>query len=439
MARSFFGGVHPKDMKHLSCDAPIIPFPAPKTVTIPMSQHIGAPCAPLVKVGDHVLLGQKIGDNQGLCVPVHASVSGTVKAIDDLPHTNGMNMTAIVIENDFEDTLDPSILPREDADALSAEELMGIIREAGIAGMGGATFPANVKLSSGLGKVDTVIVNAAECEPYITADDRLMREMPEKIVKGLRLVMKIFGLSKAYIGMEDNKPDAAAAMKKVIGDDIELRVLHTRYPQGAEKQMIQAITGRQVPPGGLPAAVGCAVFNCATCAAICDAVYDGLPLVRRVVTVTGRAIENPKNYLVPIGTSFRDLIDSCGLREDPYKVLTGGPMMGFTQYDLSVPVIKGTNAVTVFCEKDRVAEKNPHCIRCGRCVDACPMHLMPLNLFRAEQQNDTESLDKLHMMDCIECGCCAYGCPAGIPLVQSFRSAKQKLRNEQQKQKEAAK
>ncbi|MCQ2418983.1 MAG: electron transport complex subunit RsxC [Clostridia bacterium] len=439
MARSFFGGVHPKDMKYLSCDAPITVFPTPKTVTIPMSQHIGAPCKPLVKVGDHVLLGQKIGDNQGLCVPVHASVSGTVKAIEDLPHTNGINMLAIVIENDFEDALDPSVSPRENVDSLSAEQLMDIIREAGIAGMGGATFPAHAKLSSGLQKVDTVIVNAAECEPYITADDRLMREMPEKIIKGLRVVMKIFGLSNAYIGMEDNKPEAAASLKKAIGDDITLCVLHTRYPQGAEKQMIQSITGRQVPPGGLPAAVGCAVFNCATCAAICDAVYDGLPLVRRVVTVTGRAIETPKNYLVPIGTSFRELIDSCGLKEAAYKVLSGGPMMGFTQYDLSVPVIKGTNAVTVFSQKDRVAEKNPHCIRCGRCVDTCPMNLMPLNLYKAERQNDTEALDKLHIMDCIECGCCAYGCPAGIPLVQSFRSAKQKLRNEQQKQKEAVK
>lgn len=439
MARSFFGGVHPKGMKHLSCDEAIIDFPAPKTVTIPLSQHIGAPCKPLVKVGDHVNIGQKIGDNQGLCVPVHASVSGKVKAIDELPHTNGTLVSSIVIENDFENTVDSSVISRPSADSLSPEELMQIIHEAGIAGMGGATFPAHVKLSSGLGKVDTVIVNAAECEPYITADDRLMREQPERIIKGLRIIMKIFGLKKAYIGMEDNKPEAASALRKVLGDDIVLCVLRTRYPQGAEKQMIQAITGRLVPPGGLPAAVGCAVFNCASCAAIADAVYDGMPLVRRIVTVTGRAIANPKNYLVPIGTSFQELIDSCGLKEDPYKVLAGGPMMGFAQFDLSVPVVKGTNAITVFGEKDRVAVDNPHCIRCGRCVEVCPVNLMPLNLYRAEQHDDFEALDKLHTMDCIECGCCAFGCPAGIPLVQSFRAAKQKLRTEQQKQKEAGK
>lgn len=434
MAHAFFGGVHPKGMKQLSREAAIEAFPAPKTVTIPLSQHIGAPCFPLVKVGDHVDIGQKIGDNQGLCVPVHASVSGKVKSIAELPHTNGMLVNSIVIENDFQDTLAPEVSPRENADALSADELMAILREAGLAGMGGATFPTHVKLSSGLGKVDTVIVNAAECEPYITADERLMREHAERIVKGLRVLMRIFGLSHAYIGMEDNKPEAAEALRKVLGEDITLCVLRTRYPQGAEKQLIQSITGRLVPPGGLPAAVGCAVFNCATCAAVCDAVYDGLPLVRRVVTVTGRAIANPKNFLVPIGTSFQALIDACGLKEEAYKVLSGGPMMGLAQYDLSVCVVKGTNAVTVLGQRDRMAEANPHCIRCGRCVAACPMHLMPLLLYRAERQDDLEQLNKNHMTDCIECGCCAFGCPAGIPLVQSFRTAKQKLRNKQQKE-----
>lgn len=430
MKRLFFGGVHPDGMKHLSCDAPIIPFPAPKTVTIPMVQHIGAPCQPLVAVGDHVTIGQKIGNNTGLCVPVHASVSGTVKAVKPCPHANGTMVMSVVIENDFEDTLHPDIAPRASIEELSAQELMEIIHQAGIAGMGGAAFPTHVKLSSGLGKVDTIIVNAAECEPYITADDRLLRETPGRVVEGVRVLMKILGLDHAYIGMESNKPEAAEALQKyLVKGDIELRRLPVRYPQGAEKQLIQAITGRQVPPGGLPAHVGCAVFNAATCAAVCDAVYDGMPLVRRVVTVTGRAVMKPSNFLVPIGTSFSDLIDAVGMRENPYKVLCGGPMMGLAQFDLSVPVIKGSNAVTVFGQADNVEVANPHCIRCGRCIDACPMHLTPLFLYRAERQSDLDTLNKLHMMDCIECGCCAYGCPAKIPLVQSFRAAKQKLRD----------
>ena len=337
---------------------------------------------------------------------------------------------SVVIENDFEQTLHPDIAPRGSIDDLSPEELMEIIHQAGIAGMGGAAFPTHVKLSSGLGKVDTVIVNAAECEPYITADDRLMRESPGRVIDGLRIIMKIFGLEKAYIGMEANKPEAAEALQMHLKKgDIELRRLRVRYPQGAEKQLIQAITGRQVPPGGLPAHVGCAVFNAATCAAISDAVYDGMPLVRRVVTVTGRAVMKPSNFLVPIGVSFNDLIEAVGMRENPYKVLCGGPMMGLAQFDLAVPVIKGSNAVTVFGAADNVEVANPHCIRCGRCIDACPMHLTPLFLYRAERQSDLDALNRLHMMDCIECGCCAYTCPAKIPLVQSFRAAKQKLRD----------
>ena len=431
MAHSFFGGVHPDDRKQLACDCPIGPY-VPRQVVIPMSQHIGAPCQPLVKKGDTVTVGQKIGDNTGLCVPVHASVSGTVAAVELRPHTSGVPVMSVVIDSDGLDTPCPDLTPHETLDGLTAEELMDIIHEAGIAGMGGATFPAHVKLSSGIGKVDTLILNASECEPYITADDRLLRETPERVVGGLRVLMRIFALDRAYIGIEDNKPEAIRSLQNLLGSgsDIELCVRRTRYPQGAEKQLIQSITGRLVPPGGLPAAVGCAVFNAATAAAVYDAVYLGRPLTHRVVTVTGEAVKRPGNYLVPIGTRFSDLIEASGGFKTPaYKVLSGGPMMGMAQAGLDVPVSKGTNAITCLDDTAWKGEKTPHCIRCGRCMDACPMHLMPLYLYKYERADNLEGLTKKNVTDCIECGCCAYVCPAGIPLVQSFKNAKQKLRD----------
>ena len=431
MKRAFFGGGHPEGYQELSREAAIVPL-HPSVVSVAMSQHIGAPCQPLVKVGDRVTVGQKIGDGQGLCVPVHASVSGTVTAIEARPHPGGNLQTAIVIESDGRDTLCPTVKPRdhEAVAAMSAEDLIAVIREAGITGMGGAGFPTSVKLSSGLGKVDTVIVNGAECEPYITSDDRLMREPPERVVGGLRVVLQILQPKRAAIGIEQNKPEAIAAISAVLGSGIDLLPLHVRYPQGAEKQLIQTVTGRCVPPGGLPAHVGCAVFNAATCAAIYDAVYLGLPLVRRAVTVTGSAIAKPGNFLAPIGTAYSDLVEAAGgFALPPYKVLCGGPMMGIAQYTLRTATIKGNNALTCYSDKDRHETANPHCIRCGKCVEACPMHLMPLFLHRAVNRGDLERLDELHVMDCIECGSCAYGCPAGIPLVQSFRTGKKLVRD----------
>ena len=427
----FFGGVHPNDKKSLSCKQAFQQLPAPKQVVIPMSMHIGAPCQPLVKKGDMVTVGQKIGDNTGLCVPVHASVSGKVLAVEARPHPNGTNVMSVVIENDFQDTLCPDITPRESIEGLSSEELTRIIHDAGIAGMGGATFPTDVKISSGMGKLDTIIVNAAECEPYITSDDRLLQETPERVIEGLRVLLKIFGLEKGYIGIEANKKDAIAVLQEKCpaGGDVVVQVLKTRYPQGAEKQLIQTVTGRQVPPGGLPAAVGCGVFNAATCAAIYDAVYLGMPLVRRGITVTGEAIKTPRNFIAPIGTPYTDLIAAAdGFSENPYKVLTGGPMMGLTQFDLSVPIIKGTNAITCFTEKQKVEVETPHCIRCGRCVGVCPMHLMPLYLYQAERRDNVEEMNRRNISDCIECGSCAYICPARIPLVQSFKNGKIKVR-----------
>ena len=433
MAFSFFGGVHPKENKHYARNAAIQAFPEPDLLVIPLQQHIGAPCKPLVKKGDLVTVGQKIGDNEGLCVPVHASVSGKVKSVEMKPHTSGTTVMSVVIENDHLGTLCPDIQPRseEEVAALTAEDLMKIIREAGIVGMGGATFPTHVKLSSGLGKVDTIIVNAGECEPYITADDRLCREHPDEVISGVKLIMKILGLSSAHIALENNKPEAAKALQARLAaiDGITIDILPAKYPQGAEKQLIYAITGREIPSGSLPAAVGCAVFNAATCKAIHDAVWLGLPLVKRIVTVSGDIVMEPKNLMVPIGTSFNDLLEAVGHSENPYKVLSGGPMMGAAQYDLSVPTIKGVNAVTILGRKNRYAVEEPACLRCGKCIDACPMKLMPVLMYKSLQTNDAEEMKALHMMDCIECGCCAYVCPASIPLVLGFKAGKHRIRD----------
>ena len=434
MAFSFFGGAQPKENKWYACDKETQTFPEPDIVVIPMAQHIGAPCKPLVAKGDLVTKGQKIGDNQGLCVPVHASVSGKVKAVELRPHTNGSTVLSVVIENDHLDTLCEDIKPRtqEEVDALTPEQLVDIIHEGGIVGMGGATFPTHVKLSGGIGKVDTVIVNAGECEPYITADDRLCREHPDHVVSGLKIIMKVFGLKEGHIGIEDNKPEAIAALKEAAKDDsgIIIDVLPAKYPQGAEKQLIYAVTGREVPSGGLPAAVGCAVFNAATVRAIHDVVYDGMPLIQRIVTVSGDILMEPKNLLVPIGTPFNDLIEACGHNENPYKVLSGGPMMGVAQYDLSVPTIKGVNAVTVLGSKNKFFVEEPHCLRCGKCIDACPMKLMPVLMYKAWQGGDVQAMKDNNIMDCIECGSCAYACPASVPLVLGFRVAKQVIRND---------
>ena len=438
MAFSFFGGVHPKENKFYACDKEIEIYPAPDVVVIPMSQHIGAPCKPLVKKGDLVTMGQKIGDNQGLCVPVHASVSGKVKAVEMRPHTNGTNVMSVVIENDHKNTLCEDIKPRtqDEVDALTTEELIDIIREGGIVGMGGATFPTHVKLSGGIGKVDTVIVNAGECEPFITSDDRLCREMPEDLISGLKIIMSIFGLKEGHIGIEDNKPEAIRALQAHLSSDdgITVDVLPAKYPQGAEKQLIYAVTGREVPSGGLPAAVGCAVFNAATVKAIHDVVYDGMPLIKRIVTVSGDVLMEPKNLLVPIGTTFDALIDACGYKENPYKVLSGGPMMGAAQYDLSVPTIKGVNAVTVLGRSNKYDVEDVRCLRCGKCIEACPMKLMPVLMYKAMQSGDIQEMKDTNIMDCIECGSCAYTCPASVPLVLGFRVAKQLIRNDAAKQ-----
>ena len=425
MKHRFFGGIHPKYNKEMSTKSVTLPVIAPKQVVIPMQQHIGIPCTPLVKVGDRVLRGQKIGDGEGLCVPVHASVSGTVTAIESRPHPTLGNVPAVVIENDFRDEAVLMPIPK------TQEEILHTIREAGIVGMGGAAFPGDVKALSAMGKVDTLIANACECEPYITADDALLRTSPEQVLKGMQILAQLLQPERIVLAVEDNKVLAIAKIRSVLENypEITLQVLPTRYPQGAEKQLIQAVTGREVLPGKLPVSVGCAVFNVSTFAAISRAVLRGFPLIQRIVTVSGEAISQPQNFAVRIGTSFHDLIEIAGgLNEKTERVICGGPMMGVAQDDLNVPVVKATNSVLCLLKDQNGAAENPVCLRCGKCVSVCPMRLQPLYLYRYVNAGRLEELERLHILDCMECGSCAFTCPGKLPLVERFRKGKKMLK-----------
>jgi len=429
MNKLFFGGVHPKYNKEMSTAAAQIRTIVPKTVVIPMQQHIGVPCEPLVKKGDRVLVGQKIGDAQGLCVSVHASVSGKVIAVEPRPHVNGRYVMSVVIKNDGKNDAVPSL--QRDAENLSSDEILHIIREAGIVGMGGAAFPGNVKALSAMGKVDTLIANACECEPYITADDTLLRTQPEDVLRGMSILKRVLEPKRLVLAVEDNKRQAIETIRSLKDryPHVELAVLPTRYPQGAEKQLIQSVTKREVLPGQLPVSVGCAVFNVSTFAAIYRAVCLGQPLTSRIVTVSGEAIAQPQNFLVPIGTSFRDLIEQAGgLNDKTERVISGGPMMGVAQKGLSVPVVKATNCVLCLQKDENGAAENPVCLRCGKCVAACPMRLQPLYMFRFQRAGRVEDLKRLHIFDCMECGSCAFTCPGKLPLVESFRRGKQMVK-----------
>lgn len=429
--RLFFGGIHPKYNKEMSTHVTEFHHITPKQVVIPMQQHIGAPCNPLVKVGDHVLRGQKIGDGEGLCVPVHASVSGTVVAVEPRPHTSGRMVNAVVIENDFQnETID--LRPHEGSlDALTNDEILHIIREAGLVGMGGAAFPGNVKALSAMGHVDTMIANACECEPYITADDSLLRTEPDHVLEGMMILRRVLEPERVVLAVEDNKAEAIARINAILGNypGIELVILPTRYPQGSEKQLIQSVTKRQVPPGQLPVSVGCAVFNVASFAAIYRAVRLGMPLVERIVTISGEAIDQPQNFVVPIGTPFHDLIAVAGgLHDRTERVISGGPMMGVAQSDLSVPVIKATNSILCLLKDKNGAAENPVCLRCGKCVGVCPMRLQPLYLYRFTNAGRVDELQRMNLLDCMECGSCAFTCPGKLPLVETFRKGKQMVR-----------
>ena len=441
MSHKFYGGVHPAEHKEATERKPVVPLEeAPAQVVIPMSMHVGAPCKPIVAVGDEVTVGQKIGEIAGLGAPIHASVSGKVVAVEPRPHPGGDVMMSVVIENDYKDTPHPSIVHRDNVDALTSQEIIDIVKEAGITGMGGAGFPTHVKLSGAVGKADTIILNGAECEPYITADHRLMLERGEAVIGGARFIMKALGLKEATIGIEGNKLDAVEHLKSLLpnGDtSIHVETLKTRYPQGAEKQLIQRVTGREVPPGGLPADVGCTVFNVATAAAIYDAVTEGKPLTHRNVTITGGAIERPMNVNAPIGTPVEHLIKMAGgFKIQPQRLLMGGPMMGNPQYDLTAPMFKGTNCILALTDAEAaIQDTEQTCLRCGRCVNACPMHLMPLYMHMYAEKRAWHELEGYNIMDCMECGSCNYICPARIHLVQSFRMAKFEIRGLAAKQK----
>ncbi|MBR6645683.1 MAG: electron transport complex subunit RsxC [Clostridia bacterium] len=435
MAFTFNGGTHPKENKNTR-EKKIVRLTPPALVSIPLSQHIGAPCRALVKPGDKVLKGQMIGDvENALGVPVHASVSGTVKQIISKRMPDDRVIENIIIENDFEDTLSPDIVPCEKTiKELTTDEIVEAVRRAGISGMGGATFPTYAKIASAAGKVHTMIINCCECEPYICANHRLMLENPSGIIGGAVILMKALGLRTCDIAIEDNKMDAVAVMEREISKKdpsmFNIRVMKTKYPQGDERQLIFALKYIEIPTGKLPADVGCIVFNAETCYSVYRALTEGMPLVERIVTVDGDCIAKPKNVLAPIGASYMDLIDFCGgLKATPKKIINGGPMMGTAQWDIYGSVTKGTSAVLVL--SDRTAApytSDGMCIHCGKCVSVCPMHLYPSYFAMFTRADDFEECKKYDIMSCVECGSCTYGCPGGVPIVQLIRSAKVRVR-----------
>ncbi|MBM7613568.1 electron transport complex subunit RsxC [Alkaliphilus hydrothermalis] len=436
---TFKGGIHPPEFKESTEHLPIEKAIEPSTVAIPLQQHIGAPCDAIVKVGDRVLVGQKIGEAKGfVSAPVHSSVSGEVKSIVNMPSASGGEVLSIIIESDGQNEVDPSIAPKGKFENLKPDEIISIIKEAGIVGMGGATFPTHVKLSPPSDKkIDTIILNGAECEPYLTADHRLMLEKPEDVLFGLRAMMRAIGVEKAYIGIENNKPDAIEMMRKTAAQygNIEIVALQTKYPQGAEKQLIYSCTKREVPSGGLPMDVGVIVNNVATAAQVAIAINTGMPLIQRITTVAGNGIKTPKNLVIKLGTSMKDIVEQCGgYAEKPGKILMGGPMMGLAQYTDEVSMTKGSSGVLVFTESEAQEPDPSACIRCGKCVEVCPAFLQPLHISNFSYNNMMENAEKYRALDCIECGSCAFTCPAKIPLLQSIRVAKRFIIAKKRKQ-----
>ena len=424
---TFRGGIHPYEGKELSKDHPIEKYLPKGDLVYPLSQHIGAPSVPCVKKGDTVLAGQKIADAGGfVSVPLHASVSGTVKGIEKHLNATGSMVDCIVIENDHQ----YQEVEYQDArlEDLTKEEILNRIKEGGVVGMGGAGFPTHVKLApKDPSKIEYILVNGAECEPYITSDYRRMIEEPEKVVKGLQVILTLFDSAKGYICIEDNKPDCIAKMKELVKDidRIEVKEVMTKYPQGGERTLIYAATGREINSSMLPADVGCVVDNVETVISVYKAVILGRPVNSRVVTMSGDGIKEPKNLLVLSGTDMSELVDAAGgLKAKIAKAISGGPMMGFALYDLHVPCTKTTSAF-LFLEHDAVSEAQEiqtACINCGRCVSVCPGHVLPARLAKLAERGDMAGFEAMDGMECCECGCCSYICPAKRPLTQSIKS-----------------
>ena len=431
--KTFKGGLHPPDNKKWSNQKAIevCPLAEGDELVIHLSQHIGAPAEACVQKGDKVLKGQVIGTPKGfVSVPIHASTSGEVIAVEPRLDTAGNKTMAVVIKADGKDEWDPS-LSGADPDKLMPQELKDRILAAGIVGMGGATFPTHVKLSPPEGKkIDYLILNGVECEPYLTADHRLMLEKPEEVVDGVLILKRILGVENAVIGIEANKPDAIEVMQKACeGKGIEVCPLQVKYPQGAEKQLIYAVTKREVPSGGLPMDCGCVVQNVGTAAAVNAAVRRGIPLIERIATVSGSAIAEPKNLLIKIGQPISKLVEFCGgVKGELGKIIQGGPMMGMAAVSMDVPVTRGTSGILLFSEGEVIREPEGPCVRCGNCVRACPAFIMPTEIAFQMRRGKVDEAEKLNVMDCIECGSCTYICPAQIPLLQFFRQAKSAIR-----------
>lgn len=423
---TFMGGIHPYDGKDLSKDKPIKAILPKGELVYPVSQHIGAPAVPVVAKGDHVLTGQKIAEAGGfVSAPIYATVSGTVKAIEPRRTVTGDMVQSIVVENDgqYEEVQYAPVKPLQE---LTKEEIIALVREAGVVGMGGAGFPTHVKLSpKDPDKIEYVIANCAECEPYLTSDYRRMLEEPEKLVDGLKVMLRLFDNAKGVLAVEDNKPDCIAVLKKLVANepDISVKALKTKYPQGAERQLIYAVTGRAINSSMLPADAGCIVDNVDTVVAINQAVREGKPLMHRIVTVTGDAVADPRNFIVRIGTNYHELIEEAGgFKTEPAKIVSGGPMMGFALFGLDVPTTK-TSSALLCMTKDEVSEYLPSaCINCGRCVEVCPGRVMPSKLADYAEHGNEEAFLAHHGMECCECGCCSYICPAKRPLTQEIKS-----------------
>ncbi|MDO8535859.1 MAG: electron transport complex subunit RsxC [Candidatus Omnitrophota bacterium] len=436
MSYKFYGGVHPSPHKNLTSDGSIKRLFLPKRVVLPLSQHTGSPAEPIVKVGDAVKAFSEIAKATGfVSSPVHASISGKVTKISNSPTPTSSRALSVFIESQGDE--DQEFKPKQprDPDGLSAQELTSIIKDAGIVGLGGAAFPTHVKLSPPKNKsIDTVILNGAECEPYLTCDQRLMIESSKEILKGLEIILKILGAKNAYIAIEDNKQSAIYAMEKALLNtqysihNTKLIVLRTKYPQGAEKQIIKSILNRTVPSGGLPMDVGCVVQNVQTAYAIYEAVYLDKPLAERAITLTGSCLKEPVNIRVRIGTVLTDLVDFIGgFKKEPKKIIMGGPMMGLAQYTMDVPIIKGTSGVLFLSEEEVLQTKESVCIRCGKCIEVCPMQLAPTTLmYRVKKEFFAEAKD-LGIASCFECGACAYECPANIPLLDYMKYGKARL------------